>query len=61
VRALDIPARTALVTIPMAALAADANLVVVEALQVLRGIGLALAGAPVVAAAMAAVKQSQPH
>jgi EmrB/QacA subfamily drug resistance transporter len=50
---------TALVTVPMAALAPHASMVLVEALQVLRGMGLALAGAPVIAAAMAAVHQSQ--
>lgn len=50
---------TALATIPMAMLATHANLIGVEILQVLRGIGLALAGAPVVAAAMAAVARNQ--
>jgi EmrB/QacA subfamily drug resistance transporter len=50
---------TALVTIPMALLGPNANLILVEALQVLRGMGLALAGAPVIAAAMAAANQSQ--
>lgn len=50
---------TAAVTIPMALIGPDANLLGVEALQVLRGIGLALAGAPVVAAAMATVTKNQ--
>ncbi|MDQ2707820.1 MAG: DHA2 family efflux MFS transporter permease subunit [Actinomycetota bacterium] len=52
-------ALTAAVTIPLALLTPDANLVVVEALQIPRGIGLALAGAPVIAAAMAAVARHQ--
>lgn len=43
----------------MALIGPDASLVGVEVLQVLRGIGLALAGAPVVAAAMSAVAKSQ--
>lgn len=50
---------TAAVTVPMALIGPDASLVGVEVLQVLRGIGLALAGAPVVAAAMSAVVKSQ--
>ncbi len=50
---------TALATIPMTLLGAHANLVGVEALQVLRGIGLAMAGAPVIAAAMAAIARHQ--
>lgn len=50
---------TTLSTIPMALLGADANLVVVESLQVVRGVGLALSGAPVIAAAMAAVDRHQ--
>lgn len=48
-----------LATIPMALLGIEANLVLIEALQVLRGIGLAFAGAPVMAAAMAAVDRHQ--
>ncbi len=50
---------TALATIPMTLLGDPANLVGVEALQVLRGIGLAMAGAPVIAAAMAAIARHQ--
>lgn len=46
-------------TIPLALLPADANLVGVEALQVMRGIGLALAGMPGVAAAFATVERHQ--
>lgn len=52
-------ALTAAVTIPLALLAPNANLVVVEALQIPRGIGLAMAGAPVIAAAMATVARHQ--
>lgn len=48
-----------LATIPMALLSIEANLVLVEALQILRGIGLAFAGAPVMAAAMSAVDRHQ--
>lgn len=48
-----------LATIPMALLGIEANLVLIEALQVLRGIGLAFAGAPVMAAAMSAVDRHQ--
>lgn len=50
---------TTAVTIPLALLTPQASLVVVEALQIPRGIGLALAGAPVIAAAMAAVTRHQ--
>jgi EmrB/QacA subfamily drug resistance transporter len=50
---------TALATVPMALLPPHYSLIGVEALQVLRGIGLALAGAPVIAAAMAAVAKDQ--
>jgi nitrate/nitrite transporter NarK len=46
-------------TIPFALLPADANLVLVEALQLVRGVGLALAGMPVVSAAFATVKRHQ--
>ncbi|MFC4950649.1 DHA2 family efflux MFS transporter permease subunit [Pseudonocardia sp. GCM10023141] len=46
-------------TIPFALLPADADLVVVEALQVLRGIGLALSGMPAVSAALATVRHDQ--
>ncbi len=46
-------------TIPFALLPADANLVAVEALQVVRGIGLALSGQPVISAAFATVKRHQ--
>lgn len=50
---------TTLVTIPMALLGSNTSLVTVDALQLLRGIGLALCGAPVMAAAMAAVSRHQ--
>lgn len=50
---------TTLATIPMALLGADADLMMVETVQVLRGVGLALSGAPVIAAAMAAVGRDQ--
>lgn len=50
---------TTLVTVPMALLGAGTSLVTVEALQVLRGIGLALSGAPAIAAAFAAVARHQ--
>lgn len=50
---------TTLVTVPMALLGTQADLVLVETLQVLRGVGLALSGAPVIAAAMAAVARHQ--
>lgn len=50
---------TALATIPMALLSTHADLVLVETLQVFRGVGLALSGAPVIAAAMAAVARHQ--
>jgi EmrB/QacA subfamily drug resistance transporter len=50
---------TTLVTIPMAMLGADAGLVGVEVLLLLRGVGLALAGGPVMAAAMSAVARHQ--
>jgi EmrB/QacA subfamily drug resistance transporter len=46
-------------TVPMALLPADASLVLVEALQVVRGVGLALAGSPVVSAALARVRGDQ--
>jgi EmrB/QacA subfamily drug resistance transporter len=46
-------------TIPFALLPADANLTGVEALQVMRGIGLALSGMPAVSAAFATVKRHQ--
>ncbi|MEV4773261.1 DHA2 family efflux MFS transporter permease subunit [Micromonospora humida] len=46
-------------TMPMALLPADPDLVLVEALQVVRGVGLALAGSPVVAAALARVRPDQ--
>lgn len=46
-------------TIPMALLPADPNLVLVEGLQVVRGIGLALAGSPVVSAALARAQSHQ--
>jgi MFS family permease len=49
---------TAASTVPLALLPADPNLVLVEALQVARGIGLALSGTPTVSAAFATV---QPH
>lgn len=48
-----------LVTIPMTLLGLAANIVLLEALQSLRGVGLALAGAPVIAAAMSAVARHQ--
>jgi len=50
---------TALSTVPFALLPADTNLVGVEALQVVRGIGLALAGQPAISAAFATVKRHQ--
>ncbi|HEY8718528.1 DHA2 family efflux MFS transporter permease subunit [Pengzhenrongella sp.] len=50
---------TAVATAPMGWLPADVGLVPLEALQVLRGVGLALSGAPVVAAALAAVARHQ--
>lgn len=46
-------------TVPMALLPADPNLVLVESLQVVRGIGLALAGSPVLSAALARVQSHQ--
>jgi MFS family permease len=46
-------------TVPMALLPADANVVLVEVLQVLRGIGMALAGSPSVSAALSAVEEHQ--
>ncbi len=46
-------------TIPMAFLPSDPKLVFVEALQVVRGVGLALAGSPVVSAALARVRSHQ--
>ncbi|WP_432897701.1 DHA2 family efflux MFS transporter permease subunit [Micromonospora matsumotoense] len=46
-------------TIPMALLPADPDLVLVEALQVVRGVGLALAGSPAVSAALARVRSHQ--
>ncbi|WIX76937.1 DHA2 family efflux MFS transporter permease subunit [Amycolatopsis carbonis] len=46
-------------TVPMAVLPADANLPLVEVLQVARGIGMALAGSPTVSAALSAVDKSQ--
>lgn len=50
---------TALSTVPFIWLSADANLVLVEALQVTRGIGLALSGMPAVSAAFATVRRDQ--
>jgi EmrB/QacA subfamily drug resistance transporter len=44
-------------TVPMALLPDEPDLFLVEVLQVLRGIGMALAGAPVIAAALAAVER----
>ncbi len=46
-------------TVPFAVLPADMNLISVEALQVVRGIGLALSGQPVISAAFATVKSHQ--
>jgi MFS family permease len=46
-------------TVPFALLAADAGLAGVETLQVVRGIGLALAGQPVLSAAFATVQRHQ--
>ncbi|WP_433230964.1 DHA2 family efflux MFS transporter permease subunit [Micromonospora sp. CA-248260] len=46
-------------TVPMAVLPSDPNVVLVEALQVVRGVGLALAGSPVVSAALARVRSHQ--
>lgn len=46
-------------TVPMAVMDAQPNLVLVEALQVVRGIGLALAGSPGVSAALSAVHHRQ--
>jgi EmrB/QacA subfamily drug resistance transporter len=46
-------------TIPFALLPADADLLLVEALQLVRGVGLALAGMPVVSAAFATVERHQ--
>ncbi|WNV74303.1 MDR family MFS transporter [Geodermatophilus sp. DSM 44513] len=50
---------TAASTLPFAVLPADPDLVLVEALQVIRGIGLALSGMPVVTTALAAVRRHQ--
>ncbi len=50
---------TALSTAPMALLGPHPNLPLVEVLQVLRGIGLALAGSPGVSSALAAVRPHQ--
>jgi EmrB/QacA subfamily drug resistance transporter len=50
---------TAVSTVPFALLPADANLFTVETLQVLRGIGLALAGTPTISAAFATVRRDQ--
>jgi EmrB/QacA subfamily drug resistance transporter len=46
-------------TVPLALMAADACLAGVEMLQVVRGIGLALAGQPVISAAFATVRRDQ--
>ena len=46
-------------TVAMALLPTDPSLVLVEVIQVLRGIGMALAGSPVVSAALAAVDREQ--
>jgi len=50
---------TALSTLPFSWLPADADLVLVEALQVVRGIGLALSGMPTVSAAFGTVRREQ--
>ncbi|PWJ46905.1 Major Facilitator Superfamily protein [Quadrisphaera granulorum] len=50
---------TAAATAPFAVLNADADLVAVESLQVLRGVGLALCGTPVVSTALATVQSHQ--
>ncbi|MCG8916934.1 DHA2 family efflux MFS transporter permease subunit [Actinokineospora sp. PR83] len=46
-------------TLPMALLPADADMLLIEVLQVLRGIGMALAGSPGVSAALSAVEKHQ--
>ncbi|WP_281896178.1 DHA2 family efflux MFS transporter permease subunit [Micromonospora humidisoli] len=46
-------------TVPMALLPADPDPVLVEALQVVRGVGLALAGSPAVSTALARVRPDQ--
>ncbi|MEU1884899.1 DHA2 family efflux MFS transporter permease subunit [Micromonospora sp. WMMD987] len=46
-------------TVPMAFLPSDPDVVLVEALQVVRGVGLALAGSPAVSAALARVRSHQ--
>jgi EmrB/QacA subfamily drug resistance transporter len=46
-------------TVSMALLPVEPNLVLVEAIQVLRGMGMALAGSPVVSAALSAVERHQ--
>lgn len=46
-------------TVSMALLPAEANLALVEVIQALRGIGMALAGSPVVSAALSAVDRHQ--
>jgi len=50
---------TAASTLPFAVLPADPDLVLVEALQVIRGIGLALSGMPIVSTALATVRRHQ--
>lgn len=50
---------TVLSTVPFALLPADADLVGVEILQVVRGVGLALSGQPAISAAFATVKSDQ--
>jgi EmrB/QacA subfamily drug resistance transporter len=46
-------------TAPMALLPAEPNLVLVEALQVARGVGMALAGSPGISAALATVRKDK--
>jgi len=50
---------TAASTLPFAVLPADPDLFLVEALQVIRGIGLALSGMPIVSTALATVRRHQ--